>query len=722
MNTVTASFDLARFKPEEQEQILSALEFATAAHAGQSRKSGQPFITHPVAVATTVAEWGMDAEAVTAALLHDTVEDTPVTLGELADRFGQPVADLVDGLTKLEAVTELPGMNNEDVRREATNENLRKLLLASTADVRVLLIKLADRRHNLQTLRYLSPESRRRIAAQSLAVFAPLADRLGMGQLKAEIEDLAFEHADPERYQEVKSLMAGVARSSRRYLERIKTEINRILAEAGLEPISVEARSKHLYSVHKKLAKVDGDITKIYDLVAVRIILPEVSGCYQAMGALHQHYKPLIYRIKDYIAVPKPNGYRSLHTTVFALDGRITEIQIRTPQMHDEAERGLAAHFYYDMFKTGAGYRSGQASRLPAGLRWVASLSDLVKGGSSDTVSAAELELFRDRIFVLSPKGDLYDLPEGSTALDFAFAVHSDLGLRTMGTKVNGRMVPLDTRLENRDMVEVLTRKEPQPNRDWLGFVQTTTARSRIRGWFRAASREVNVATGRRLLEEALLALGYKRLEDVAEPKWGPVLDQLHQPDLESLLACVGEGSLAVANVIRRLAPETVPASPPRRVVRRHGTGRIIFPGGHLLHALAPCCSPVFPQPIIGYVTRGSGVTVHRRDCPNVPAEPERLVHCRWEVAASEDERLVIRLELRALDRIGLLSDVASVTASRQLNLGNVQTTSTSDSEGEAVAESTLRFDVEVPDLVALTDLMRHLRRLPGVLGVNRIK
>ena len=722
MKTLTIPFDLSRFTEADQQKIREAFEFAADAHAGQTRKSGLPFITHPLAVATTVADWGMDAEAVMAALLHDTVEDTPATLKDLRQRFGQPVAELVDGLTKLEAVTELPGINNDEARREATNENLRKLLLASTADVRVLLIKLADRRHNLQTLKYLSPDSRRRIASQSLAVFAPLADRLGMGQLKAELEDLAFEYAEPERYQEVKKLMAGVTRSSRRYLERIKGDIGRILGEAGLEPLSIEARNKHLYSVHKKLNKVDGDISKIYDLVAVRIILPEVAGCYQAMGALHQHYKPLIYRIKDYIAVPKPNGYRSLHTTVFALDGRITEIQIRTPQMHDEAERGLAAHFYYDMFKNDGGYKAGHASRLPAGLRWVAHLSDIVKGGSAEAVTAAELELFRDRIFVLSPKGDLYDLPEGATALDFAFAVHSDLGLRALGTKVNGRMVPLDTRLENRDVVEVITRKQAQPNRDWLGFVQTTTARSRIRSWFRAASRDVNVATGRRLLEEALLALGYKKLEDVPDIKWLPVLDQLHQPDLEGLLACVGDGSLAVANVLRRLAPETAPAAAPRRVVRQRSTGRIIFPGGRLLHAQAPCCNPVYPQPIIGYVTRGSGITVHRRDCPNVPAEPERLVHCRWEVAAAEDEREVVRLELRALDRIGLLSDVTSVISSRQLNLNNVQTTTTLEAEDDVAAESTLQFDVEVPDLIALTDLMRHLRRLPGVIGLNRIK
>jgi guanosine-3',5'-bis(diphosphate) 3'-pyrophosphohydrolase len=499
-----------------------------------------------------------------AALLHDVVEDTDITLEELGEQFGPKVAELVDGVTKLK-LRRMPGPAPDSARLAASNENLRKLLLASSKDYRVILIKLADRLHNLRTLNHLSPERQLRIARESLDVFAPLADRLGMGLLKAEMEDLGFKYAKPVEYAELSKQVKAYRGKSERYLSLLKHDVTELLKAGGLEPVSVEGRQKHLYSIYKKLAKVDGEVEKIYDLLAVRIIVEDVPACYHALGLVHQKYKPLIYRIKDYIAVPKPNGYQSLHTTVFALDGHISEIQIRTPQMHEEAEHGLAAHFYYDAHKQSTAYAKGEgATAVPGRLGWVKQLVNLQADAAQDFVEGARMELFSDQIFVFSPKGDLYDLPEGSTVVDFAFAVHSDVGLRTMGARVNNKMVPLNTKLENRDVVEVLTRREPAPNRDWLAFVKTSAAKNRIRSWFRAASRETNVASGRTTLEVELRAWGKGQLDDLPARQIADALDALHMKTSEDLLAAIGEGSLSVVQAIRKLVPDAArPASVP---------------------------------------------------------------------------------------------------------------------------------------------------------------
>lgn len=479
--------NLNHFSADDQQLIKKAYEFAANAHRGQKRKSGDPYIAHPLAVAETVAAWHQDAAAVAAALLHDVVEDTGVALELLESEFGAEVAELVDAVTKLGKIKQAEHTDEPTQIQQASSENIRKLLLAMSKDLRVIVIKLADRLHNLKTLTFLPAAKRRRIAQESLEIFAPLADRLGMGQLKAEMEDLAFRYAYPEKYAEVKKLMAHYITETNQYIIRLKRFIAEELTKAGVKPLNIEGRQKHLYSVYKKLGKAEGNLEKIYDLIAIRVLVPKEPDCYQALGVLHQHFKPLIYRIKDYIAVPKPNGYRSLHTTVFALDGRITEIQIRTPQMHEEAERGLAAHFYYDAQKASKAYRKGQAATLPAKLQWVNKLSQLQTAAKpEELLEELKIDLFGDRIFVFSPKGDLFDLPVGSTPVDFAFEVHSDIGWRTQGAKVNGKIVPLDHKLENRDVVDILTRKEPRPNQDWLAFVKTADAKNRIRSWLRS--------------------------------------------------------------------------------------------------------------------------------------------------------------------------------------------------------------------------------------------
>jgi GTP diphosphokinase / guanosine-3',5'-bis(diphosphate) 3'-diphosphatase len=719
MNKTSVQWNKSLYSQQDVDMMMKAEAFATAAHKGQKRKSGEPYIIHPVAVAQSLADWGMDAVTIAAGLLHDCIEDTEVSEEQLQDEFGPKVAELVSGVTKLKQVEEI-NRDTSSSRQESSTENIRKLLLAMSKDLSVILIKLADRKHNLMTLKALSPDKQRRIAAESLEIYAPLADRLGMGQLKSEIEDLSFRYVDPDEYARVERLMRGYVKKSQRYLAKLQKFIRNQLENEGIEVVSIEGRQKHLYSVYKKLAKTDDDIDKIYDLMAVRVLVSQVSDCYKTLGVLHQHFKPLIYRIKDYIAVPKPNGYRSLHTTVFALDGRITEIQIRTPDMHDEAERGLAAHFFYDSQKTTKQYLDKQVSRVPEKLNWVSGLADLHASAASglEFVEALKIDLFQDRIFVFSPKGDLYDLPQGSTPVDFAFAVHSDLGLKALGARVNGKMVPLSSELANRDVVEILTRKQAAPSRDWLLWVKTPLARNRIKAWFRAVSRDSNIASGRAVLERELKAWKYKQLEDVEPAKIAALPEQLHYKDLDGVLAAVGDGSLTAAQVLRKLfPPPVVKRDHESKAQRSVSTGRVLIakePG--LPYVLAPCCSPVFPEPLVGYVTRGSGITVHTLKCRNLPDEHKRWVDCRWEVADDAGEKLVVSVEVVAFNRIGLLRDVTHAISNMGININGL--VSVPDQAGGKAA---VRMSLEVVDLYQLARVISHLEELPAVESVNRI-
>lgn len=717
MNKISFQYNHERFTAEQNEQIVSALEFATEAHHGQYRLSGEPYIVHPLAVAKTVDGWALDYQAIQAALLHDVVEDTRYQVADLRKLFGDKVAELVDGVTKLD-LSAMPGLSPDSPRSKISTENLRKLLLASSNDPRVMIIKLADRLHNLRTLEFQKQEKQERIARESLEIFAPLADRLGMGRVKADIEDLAFKYAKPLEYEMVSKQVGSIVKGSEEYLVRLRQEMTAFLNKGGIKAQSIEGRQKHLYSVYKKLVKTDGDFSKIYDLLAIRVMVPSEADCYHALGLIHQHYKPLIYRIKDYIALPKPNGYRSLHTTVFALDGRITEIQIRTPQMHEEAENGLAAHFFYDAQKGTAAYAKGEAiGVLPSDMSWVKHLAKMeqvaMAGQDADGV---KMELFADSIFVFSPKGDLYELPEGATPVDFAFAVHSDVGLRTMGAKVNGRMVNLDSKLENRDVVEVLTRREPAPSRDWLTVVRTSAARNKIRAWFRAVSRDTNVASGRMLMEMELKVLRKGRLDDIPAAKLASGLEALRAKTLDDVLALVGEGMMTPSQAVRKLLPDMVrPASVP--VVRRpETTGKVIFEGEQLPYHLAPCCNPIFPQPLVGYVTRGEGVTVHALGCRNTPPDVERLISPRWETTDQPPEMLVCELSIHGHNRVGFLSDVTGLVAERGLNIGHIASRPL-----DKPLQTEIGFSVEVPDLFVLADIMRQIEKLPGVISVERV-
>lgn len=719
LSTLRIQYDEQRFTKAQNGLITKAFWCGIEAHGGQTRASGEPFFIHPVAVAEIVAGWGLDHETIAAALLHDVVEDTDVTATELERDFGPIVAGLVEGVTKLR-LSAHPRLSDES--RPASSENLRKLLLASTKDVRVLLLKLADRLHNMRTLEYLPAPKQRLIARESLEVFAPLADRLGMGVVKGEMEDLGFRFAMPEEYSDLVSKLRMPTRHAQAEVEILKRAIVEHMEKSGIEVMQLEGRRKHYYSIYKKLAKVEGDIDKIYDLVAVRVIVPTVADCYQALGVLHQAYKPLISRIKDYIAVPKPNGYQSLHTTVFGLRGRITEIQIRTPQMHEEAEHGLAAHFFYDQQKTGKAYtnRTGAAQTVPAQLGWVRTLGTLVKqaGSSQEFALEAKLELFADQIYVFSPKGDLYELPDGATPLDFAFCIHSGVGLRALGARVNGKMASLDTKLENRDVVEIITRKEPAPNRDWLHSVVTSTARNRIRAWFRAASRETNIATGKQVLEQALAVWDVKRLDQLPKRVVAEALDSLHLKDPDELYVQLAEGSLSTTQVIRKLIPDAARPVNAAIVKRLEPTGRVRVAGDDVSYTLAPCCHPVYPQALVGYITRGKGVTVHVLGCRNVPNDAERLVACHWETSGQVAEQLVVWLRLRAANRVGMIADITGVIARRRLSLVGI--TSDGATGSDEKIESLIQLGIELPDMFVLAGLMRRLERIPGMVSVMR--
>lgn len=706
---------LTGYSNSDQDMIRAARTFAEVAHQDQKRKSGDPYISHPLTVAQYAAGLGMDAETVAAALLHDVVEDTSFSLDDIKNKFGESIAGLVDGVTKLGEVDYNLDENTHSTRHATSVENLRKLLLAMSKDLRVIIIKLLDRLHNLQTLQYLPLDHRVRISEESLAIFAPLADRLGMGAIKAEIEDLSFKYAKASAHELTKRLVATRKQDSLRGLDDLKQTIKIQLIEAQLSIVAIDARQKHLYSIYKKLQKTEGDITKIYDLVALRIIVPSVQDCYQALGILHMHYKPLIHRIKDYIAVPKPNGYRSLHTTVIAPDGTILEIQVRTQVMHDEAEYGLAAHALYNMHKDTKAYRSGKQTQLAKPL-WLEDLAQLsnTKQSFGDLVEDLKIDLFQDRIFVFTPHGDLYDLPEEATPIDFAFAIHTGIGLRAQGAKVNNRLVPLDKKLENRDIVEILTKKTEAPNRQWLSFVKTAQARTKIKAHFRAQSKTSNTAQGKALLEQKLKSSGVLKIESIPAAMLHDVIQSFNQRDIEGLYMAIGEGNVNVVSAVRRLIPQVhKPARP--KAISGEITGRPVVVGASELPCtLASCCKPVPPEAITGYITRGSGITVHRLGCGNIATEQDRLLECEWEMASGKVRNIYL-LKITNHSRVGMMRDITAIIAA--LNINIVKSTSIENEIDQKYSQIQCLLEVGNPMLLTLA--LRQLRQIKDVVSAE---
>jgi guanosine-3',5'-bis(diphosphate) 3'-pyrophosphohydrolase len=685
---------------------------AELAHRGQLRLSGEPYISHPVAVAALLADLHLDTDALVAALLHDVVEDTPLALDQIQDEFGDTVAKLVSGVTKL-------GRIKLHSQAQVQAENIRKMLIAMAEDLRVVLIKLADRMHNMRTIAALPEERQRRIAQETVDIYAPLAHRLGIWQMKGELEDLCFSVLDQDNYERVRQEVQLRRRQREVVLEQARQHLLAELAEAGISA-EVVGRPKNLTSIFRKMQQGGKTIREIYDLVALRVVCDDIRGCYGALGVVHSLWKPIPGRFKDYIAMPKGNGYQSLHTTVVGEGGEPVEIQIRTYEMHRTAEEGIAAHWHYK-----EGTRSNQ--RLDEGFSWLRSLLEWQKEvlDAERFVEHVRLDVFQDEVFVFTPKGDVLSLPAGATAIDFAYRIHTDVGHRCLGAKVNSRMVSLDYLLQNGDIVEILTTRSERhgPSRDWLNFAKTSSAREKIRQWFKRERREENVARGRELLDRELRRMRGVQLGTVPQQRLLELAKEFRIPDLTDFFAAIGYGEVAARSVVLKWAAReeaaTSAAPSPASTIPLTSRSSTSPSGGvrvagldDLMTNIARCCKPVPGEPIRGYVTRGRGVTVHREDCVNIrhATDPQRIVEAEWDEGSREV--YPVRLRIEARDRTGLLRDVAIAIAESKVNLS-----------GAAVEVDGAQAAVisAVVDITSLTELSRLLERLEGVRDVQQV-
>jgi GTP pyrophosphokinase len=687
--------------------IERAHEVAAMAHEGQLRASGEPYITHPVEVAHYLASLQMDAETLAAALLHDVPEDTELTLQDLEKRFGREVARLVDGVTKLSKFGSARSMEEQQA------ENIRKMFMAMAEDVRVVIIKLADRLHNMRTLHFLPPEKQQRIARQSMEIYAPLAHRLGMWQIKWELEDLSFKYTEPEKYRQLVEMLADRRKARESFINKSITILRKELAKVGISA-DISGRPKHLYSIHKKMERKGAEFSEIYDLHAIRLLVEDVKDCYAALGVVHSIWRPIPGQFDDYIAMPKANMYQSLHTAVIGPDAKPLEVQIRTRRMHDVAEAGIAAHWRYK-----EGSRGDR--RYDEKLAWVRQLIDWQRevSDAQEFVEGLKLEVFQDQVFVFTPKGDVKDLPAGATPLDFAYRIHTDVGHRTIGAKVNNRLVPLDYKLRNGDIVEIITTKAAHgPSRDWLNIVQTNAAREKIRQWFKRQQRDENIAQGKDLLDRELRRLAHETLASIDLTRLEQIAQQAHYREVDDFFAAIGYGAVSPASVVSKLEihddaaialPEVAPPSavPSATGVRVKGVG-------DLLVRFAKCCSPIPGDPITGYVTRGKGVTVHRANCPSVLSERdiERLIDVEWEAVDQQTYPITIRIE--AIDRPGLLNEITNVVAEHKVNI--VAASIGTQPDGTATITATLK----VTSLQQLSKVLTRIERIRDITSVTR--
>lgn len=693
--------------------VRDALSFAMECHAGQVRRSGDPVITHPLHAAATVASLQMDAGAVAGALLHDVQEDCDVTNEQIAERFGPEVALLVEGVTKLGQISgqaaELTA-GTEHIQAE----NLRKMFLAMAQDLRVVIIKLADRLHNMRTLWALDADDQRRVAKETMEIYAPLAARLGIWEVKWQLEDLAFRHLHPEHYKFVADLLDAKRGVREKYVAEVTDVLREEMEKQGIKA-EVQGRAKHIYSIHRKIEKYAAEgrsVDEIYDLLAVRILVETVTDCYTALGVVHGMWRPIPGAFDDYIANPKESMYQALHTTVMALNAQPLEVQIRTYDMHRLAEYGIAAHWRY---KEGA----KRDARYEERLAWLRQLMDWHReiSRAEELVEAVKTDIFQDQVFVFTPKGEIKDLPTGSTPLDFAYRIHTDLGHRCIGGKVNGRLVSLNYQLKNGDVIEILTSKSSKgPSRDWmnlnLGYVRTTHAREKIRAWFKRQERAENIVRGREMVEKELQRLG----AGVSE-----VEDQIQKlfkvEDMDDLFLRVGFGEISTQHIATKLASvlqeQEVIQNVEAPTKATYTTSIRVLGTGDLLTRLARCCNPVPGDKIIGYVTRGEGVSVHRRDCRNIlhEDERERLVDVEW---GRRGQLYPVAVHIDAWDRVGLLRDVSTMVAEERVNMVGVRTQEGED--GHIVIFVTL----ETTGIEQLTRLLNRLEGIRGVLAVSR--
>ncbi|SDT80037.1 GTP pyrophosphokinase [Streptomyces sp. TLI_053] len=727
--------------PKADPALLRDIEKAYAVaekwHRGQKRKSGDPYITHPLAVATILAELGMDAPTLMAGLLHDTVEDTDYGLETLRKDFGDSVALLVDGVTKLDRVK---------FGEAAQAETVRKMVVAMAKDPRVLVIKLADRLHNMRTMRYLKREKQEKKARETLEIYAPLAHRLGMNTIKWELEDLAFAILYPKMYDEIVRLVAERAPKRDEYLATVIDQVQGDLRGARITA-SVTGRPKHYYSVYQKMIVRGRDFAEIYDLVGIRVLVDTVRDCYAALGTIHARWNPVPGRFKDYIAMPKFNMYQSLHTTVIGPGGKPVELQIRTFDMHRRAEYGIAAHWKYKQravagaskvrTDTPTQTRKDDKAGAVNEMAWLRQLLDWQKetADPGEFLESLRFDLASNEVFVFTPKGDVIALPAGATPVDFAFAVHTEVGYRTIGARVNGRLVPLESTLENGDTVEVFTSKAENagPSRDWLGFVKSPRARNKIRAWFSKERREEAIEQGKEAIVRAMRKQGLPIQRILTGDSLVTLAHEMRYPDISSLYAAIGEGHVAAQNIVQKLvqalggeegatedlAETATPTHDNRRAVRRRAKGDpgVIVKGVEDVWVkLSRCCTPVPGDGIVGFITRGNGVSVHRADCVNVEAlsqQPERMIDVEW--AATQSSVFLVAIQVEALDRSRLLSDVTRVLSDQHVNILSAAVQTSRD----RVAMS--RFTFEMGDPKHLGHVLKAVRGVEGVYDVYRV-
>ena len=694
------------------DRVKEAYRIAVDAHEGQKRASGEDYVNHVVEVATLLAQFKLDTASLVSALIHDVVEDTELTLTDVEEQFGFEVGQIVDGVTKIGRV-EFRSHTEQQV------ENYRKLLLSMAQDARVILIKLADRLHNMRTLEHLGPDKRKRIALETREIYAPLAHRLGMAALKWELEDLAFKFLEPEAYEELRRNIQQSRKDRERQILEMQRPLIEELKRAGI-PAKVTGRPKHLWSIYRKMVRRDKPFDEIYDLMAMRVITDSLPNCYAALGVIHSRWTPIAERFHDYVATPKSNMYRSLHTTVVGPGGRRYEIQIRTEEMHRTAEYGIAAHWRYKEKLHGQPQGDDEVDEA---LNWFRQVLEWQQEASEpeEFMEFLRMDLFQGEIFVFTPKGDVKQLPTGSTPIDFAFSVHTEVGLQCAGAKVNGRIAPLSRKLRNGDTVEIMTSAKQNPNRDWLNFVRTSRARQRIRQWIRKEEFDSAVTLGREILERTVRKArkdrpGEDTLDDAAKA--------LDYPDADHLMEALGRGDIGPTAIMQEIFPEHDPRDVPERApstlqrisakLSRSDRGVRIQGMDNLMVRYSQCCQPVPGDDVVGYITRGRGVSIHRSDCPNVlqlSQDPERRVDIEW--TAEKGERFYVKLRMHGTDRRGLLSDVAKAISDTGTDIQHADMKSTN---GGMHAE----FVVEVKNLSHLNRVVRAVNRVKGVLEVER--
>lgn len=702
--------------------IKSAYDLAHAAHAGQKRASGEEYIIHPLHVAAILVDMHLDEATISAALLHDVVEDTTYTIEEMQEHFGDEVAMLIDGVTKL-------GRIEYKSKEEQQLENYRKLFLAMAKDIRVILIKLADRLHNMRTLKYMREDKQKRIATETLEIYAPLANRLGISSIKCELEDLCLRYLEPDSYYDLVENVKQKRQERQAFIDDAMEQLRERLVNASVKA-EIRGRAKHFYSIYKKMKRDNKDISEIYDLSAVRVLVDSVRDCYGVLGIIHEMWKPMPGRFKDYIAMPKSNGYQSLHTTVMTR-GYPLEIQIRTFAMHQVSEYGFAAHWKYKE----AGKSIGAAGEYDKKFSWLRQMVNLQQELSDprEYVEALKVDVFSDEVFVFTPRGDVIDLPKGSIPLDFAYRIHTEVGNHCVGAKVNGRLVPLEYKLKNGDIVSIITNQANNgPSRDWLNIVASSETRNKIRSWFKKARREENIARGAELIEKEAKRLGYEPKALLKDDRLNEVAQKLKLPSEDDLLASLGYGGITTHGIMSKLIElhkqelqETTSPDiskllselkPSQGTVKKSSHGILVEGEGGLLVRLGRCCNPIPGDPIVGYITRGRGVSVHRADCPNVLNDVDslaRVIEVDWDIGL--DKVYTVQIAIICNDQSGVLTKLLAVPSEMKININSINA-----KPNRSNKTSTVIMGLDVKSAQQVSQLMTKLRRLKDVFSVTR--